>query len=171
MQALAGKGYDVKSIYSTVKSISVGEALIPLKKRRTKTKTLSFGNPICEAGLSMHKDGKVTDNGRTRQKFCCPLRQSKHGVCPCNKKMGATERKTGAAPNAEHSSPTTGFPLIVPVSISRGLTPCTRNAGDKIPVLRHLDRRDYGCATAPVQQISIHLPTPSLLWLLHYPLS
>ena len=25
-------------------------------------------------------------NGRTRQKFCCPFRQSKRGVCPCNHK-------------------------------------------------------------------------------------
>lgn len=34
----------------------------------------------------MHKDGKTTDNGRTRQKFCCPFLQSKTGVCPCNHK-------------------------------------------------------------------------------------
>ncbi|MBS5677627.1 MAG: transposase [Oscillibacter sp.] len=34
----------------------------------------------------MHKDGKTTDNNRTRQKFCCPFRQSKTGVCPCNHK-------------------------------------------------------------------------------------
>ena len=34
----------------------------------------------------MHKDGKTTDHGRTRQKFCCPFRQSRTGVCPCNHK-------------------------------------------------------------------------------------
>ena len=34
----------------------------------------------------MHKDGKTTDNHRTRQKFCCPFRQSKTGVCPCSHK-------------------------------------------------------------------------------------
>ncbi len=34
----------------------------------------------------MHRDGKTKDNGRTRQKFCCPFRQSKSGVCPCNHK-------------------------------------------------------------------------------------
>ena len=28
------------------------------------------------------KDGKTTDNNRTRQKFCCPFRQSKTSVCP-----------------------------------------------------------------------------------------
>ena len=37
-------------------------------------------------GFAMHKDGKTTNNGRTRQKYCCPFRQSKTGVCPCNHK-------------------------------------------------------------------------------------
>ena len=73
--------------YNTVKSVYEGEAFIPLNPRGTKaSKTLSSGNPVCEAGLAMHKDGKTTDNGRTRQKFCCPFRQSKTGVCPCNHK-------------------------------------------------------------------------------------
>lgn len=34
----------------------------------------------------MHKDGKSYDRGRTRQKFCCPLKSSKNCVCPCNYK-------------------------------------------------------------------------------------
>ena len=50
----------------------------------------------------MHKDGKTTDNGRTRQKYCCPFRQSKTGVCSCNhknwnngkKNRGCTRYKT-----------------------------------------------------------------------------
>ena len=50
----------------------------------------------------MHKDGKTTDNGRTRQKYFCPFRQSKTGVCPCNhknwnngkKNRGCTKYKT-----------------------------------------------------------------------------
>lgn len=37
----------------------------------------SLGHTICEAGLAMHKDGKLSDNGRTRQKYCCPFRRSK----------------------------------------------------------------------------------------------
>ena len=100
---LADKGYDVKSIYNTVKTVYEGEAFIPLNPRGTKaSKTLPAGNPVCEAGLAMHKDGKTTDNGRTRQKFCCPFRQSKTGVCPCNhknwnngkKNWGCTKYKT-----------------------------------------------------------------------------
>ena len=82
---LADKGYDVKSIYNIVKSVYEGEAFIPLNPRGTKaSKTLPAGNPVCEAGLAMRKDGKTTDNGRTRQKYCCPFRQSKTSVCPCN---------------------------------------------------------------------------------------
>ena len=84
---LADKGYNAKSIYNTVKSVYDGEAFIPLNPRGTKaSKTLPAGNPVCEAGLAMRKDGKTTDNHRTRQKFCCPFRQSKTSVCPCNHK-------------------------------------------------------------------------------------
>ena len=101
---LADKGYDVKSIYNTVKTVYEGEAFIPLNPRGTKaSKTLSAGNPVCEAGLAMHKDGKTTDGkGGIRQKYCCPFRQSKTGVCPCNHKnwnngkrnRGCTKYKT-----------------------------------------------------------------------------
>lgn len=100
---LADKGYDARHIYNAVKAVYAGEAFIPLKKRHAKNgKNLSVGNPVCEAGLAMHKDGKTTDSGRTRQKFCCPFRQSKAGVCPCNhkswnngkKNRGCTKYKT-----------------------------------------------------------------------------
>ncbi len=100
---LADKGYDVKNIYNTVKTVYEGEAFIPLNPRGTKaSEAISVGNPICAAGLAMHKDDKTTDNGRTRQKYCCPFRQSKTGVCPCNhknwnngkKNRGCTKYKT-----------------------------------------------------------------------------
>ena len=100
---LADKGYDAKIIYNTVKSVYEGEAFIPLNPRGTKDlKALPAGNPVCAAGLAMHKDGKTTDNGRTRQKYCCPFRRSKTGVCPCShknwnngkKNRGCTKYKT-----------------------------------------------------------------------------
>lgn len=100
---LGDKGYDVKSVYCLIRDIYCGDAVIPLNKRSTKdTQKLSVGNPICDAGLAMHKDGKTTDNGRTRQKYCCPFRQSKTGYCPCNhrnwnngkKNRGCTKYKT-----------------------------------------------------------------------------
>lgn len=34
----------------------------------------------------MWKDGKFSDGGRTRQKFCCPLKTSKNVDCPCHHK-------------------------------------------------------------------------------------
>ena len=85
---LGDKGYDVKTVYNLVKDAYEGEAVIPLNKRGTKSpEKLSVGNPICEAGLAIRKDGKTTDGGGgIRQKYCCPFRQSKTGVCPCNHK-------------------------------------------------------------------------------------
>ena len=85
---LGDKGYDVKTVYNLVKDAYEGEAVIPLNKRGIKSpEKLSVGNPICEAGLAIRKDGKTTDGGGgIRQKYCCPFRQSKTGVCPCNHK-------------------------------------------------------------------------------------
>lgn len=91
---LADKGYDVKAVYNAVKDIYHGECVIPLNKRNTKNpKKLSSGHPVCEAGLAMHKDGKFSDNGRTRQKYCCPFKHSKSGCCPCNHKNWNNGRK------------------------------------------------------------------------------
>lgn len=82
---IADKAYDVKEIYNTVKTVYNGDCAIPLNKRNTKNpEKLPSGHPICEAGFAMNKDGKTYDNGRTRQKYCCPFKQSETSVCPCN---------------------------------------------------------------------------------------
>ena len=84
---IADKAYDVKAIYNLVRDVYQGDAVIPLNPRNTRNpKKLPSGHPICPAGLAMNKDGKTTENGRTRQKFCCPFRQSKSSSCPCNHK-------------------------------------------------------------------------------------
>ncbi|WP_324293336.1 transposase [Lacrimispora defluvii] len=84
---LADKGYDVKNIYNQVHTLYHGECIIPLNKRNTKNpKLLPQGNPLCEAGLAMWKDGKFSDRNRTRQKFCCPLKSSPSADCPCHHK-------------------------------------------------------------------------------------
>ena len=81
---LADKAYDVKVIYNTVKDVYHGNCVIPLNQRNTKNpKKLPSGHPICDAGLAMHKDGKFSDNNRTRQKYCCPFKNSKSSECPC----------------------------------------------------------------------------------------
>ena len=84
-KSFAADKFDLKN---HVKDVYEGEAVIPLNNRSTKKpKKLAVGNPICEAGLAMSKDGKTPDgHGGLRQKFCCPFRQSKTTVCPCNHK-------------------------------------------------------------------------------------
>ena len=85
---IADKGYDTNAIYSLVKDVYCGDAVIPLNRRGTKApKKLPCGNVLCEAGLAMSKDGKTPDgHGGLRQKFCCPFRQSRTEECPCNHK-------------------------------------------------------------------------------------
>ena len=91
---LADKAYDVKGIYNTVHNAYNGDCFISLNKRNTKSpKKLPSGNIICEAGLAMHKDGKFSENGRTRQKYCCPFKRSKSGSCPCNHKCRNNGKK------------------------------------------------------------------------------
>ena len=91
---LADKAYDVKAIYNTVRNTYNGDCFFALNKRNTKNpKKLPSGNIICEAGLAMHKDGKLSDNGRTRQKYRCPFKRSKSGRCPCNHKCWNNGKK------------------------------------------------------------------------------
>ena len=80
---LADKGYDTKNIYDQVKKLYDGECIIPLNKRNTQNpKLLPQGNPVCEAGLAMNRDGRCYDQNRVKQKYCCPFKLS--GTCPIN---------------------------------------------------------------------------------------
>ena len=92
---IADKGYDIKQIYNTVKNVYDGDCVIPLNPRNTKNpKKLSCGNVVCEAGLAMHKDGRDKSGGRTRQKYCCPLKNSKDdSACPCAHKNYFNSKK------------------------------------------------------------------------------
>ena len=91
---LADKAYDVKAIYNTVHDTYNGDCFIALNKRNTKNpKKLPAGNIICEAGLAMNRDGKCRDHGRTRQKYCCPFKNSKTSCCPCNHKCWNNGKK------------------------------------------------------------------------------
>jgi hypothetical protein len=94
---IGDKGYDVKDIYNTVKDDYEGECFIPINPRGTKNpKLLPIGNPICEAGLAMHRDGKFTEKGNTRQKFCCPFKRTSHKYdCPIDHKSFIKGKNTG----------------------------------------------------------------------------
>ena len=64
----------MKTVYNLVKDACEGEAVIPLNKRGTKSpEKLSVGNPICEAGLAIRKDGKTTDGGGDSAEILLPL--------------------------------------------------------------------------------------------------
>lgn len=92
---IADKAYDIKEIYNTVRNVYNGDCVIPLNQRNTKNpKKLGCGNIICEAGLAMHKDGKDKSGGRTRQKYCCPFKNSKDdSACSCCHKNYMNEKK------------------------------------------------------------------------------
>ena len=83
---IADKGFDSKENHNFVKNELHGLAFIARNKRGTKEpKTLPSGNPICEAGLAMHKDGRQYLKDSIKQKFCCPFRTSNDDTkCPCN---------------------------------------------------------------------------------------
>ena len=91
---LADKDYDVKNIYNQVKTLYDGEYIIPLNQRNTKNpKLLPQGNSVCEARLAMWKDGKCSDQNRTQQKRCYPLKSSNTAYCPCYHKNFYNNKK------------------------------------------------------------------------------
>jgi len=95
---IGDKGYDVKDIYNTIKNDYEGECFIPINPRGAKDhKKLPIGNPLCDAGLAMVRDGKFSDSGRTRQKFSCPFKRSSHiNDCPCyDKRFKKGAKATG----------------------------------------------------------------------------
>ena len=168
---LADKGYDAKSIYNTVKSVYDGEAFVPLDPRGAKaSKTLSAGNPIYAAGLAaMHKDGKTTDNGRTRQKYCCRFRQSKTECLPLQpQELEQWEEKPGLHEIQDRCQTITDFPLTGNACVLSVSMPCVQSAKDTIPVSNPQVRNGCGCATAPARRTSIHwLISPP--WRLRWP--
>ena len=83
---VADKGFDSRNNYNHIKDAFHAQAFIAKNKRNSKTNNnIPAGNPICEAALAMHKDGKQYLKGYIKQKFCCPFRTSKDdSKCPCN---------------------------------------------------------------------------------------
>lgn len=110
---LGDKGYDVKTVYNLVKDAYEGEAVIPLNKRGTKSpEKLSVGNPICEAGLAIRKDGKTTDGGGgCRRNTAAPSASPKPVFAPATTRTGITARRTVAVPSIRPLQQTTDFPL------------------------------------------------------------
>jgi len=113
---LADAAYDAKIIYNTVYDLYNGDCFIPINSRGKKHLSLmSCGNPKCDAGFAMSKDGKHHNKkrGMLMQKFSCPFKYSKDdNVCPCNhprfirspekKSRGCTKRLMLSLPKDEN---------------------------------------------------------------------
>lgn len=85
----------VKNKFSkAIEILNQTNSFLPINPRGTKDpKKLPAGNPICDAGLAMHQDGKFSNNGRTRQKLCCLFKRTSHlHDCPCQHKNFHKER-------------------------------------------------------------------------------
>lgn len=153
---LGDKGYDVKTVYNLVKGAYEGEAVIPLNKRGTKSpEKLSVGNPICEAGLAIRKDGKTTDGGGgCRRNTAAPSAIPKPVFAPATTRTGITARRTVAVPSIRPFQQTTDFPLTGNACILSVSMLCVQNVSVTIPVLRHLVKKDFGFEMAAVLLIS-----------------
>lgn len=153
---LGDKGYDVKTVYNLVKDAYEGEAVIPLNKRSTKSpEKLSVGNPICEAGLAISKDGKTTDGGGGfGRNTAAPSASPKPVFAPAITRTGITARRTVAVPSIRPFQQTTDFPLTGNACILSVSMLCVQNVSVTIPVLRHLVKKDFGFEMAAVLLIS-----------------
>ena len=125
-----------------------GECVIPLNRRNTKNpKLLPQGNPVCEAGLAMWKDGKFSDSGRTSQKFCCPLKSSKNADCPCHHKNfynGKKHRGCTKYITIPDDLRLSDSPSIETANISKAITLFVQNVKDIILVSKIQGRNVCG---------------------------
>ena len=151
------QGLRCESIYNTVKTVYDGETFIPLNPRSTKaSEAISAGNPICEAGLAMHKDGKTTDGrGGFGRNTAAPSASPKPAFAPATTKTGTMGRKTRVVPSIRPFQQTTDFPLTGNACVLSVSMPCVQSVKDTTPALRRLGRNDYGCAMEPARQTSI----------------
>lgn len=90
---IADKGYDSNPFYEFVKNTLCANVIAPLKSN-AKTALFKGDIPLCEAGLTMHKDGHVYRKSGVRFKFCCPYKNSKSKICPCDNPNFHKQSKT-----------------------------------------------------------------------------
>ncbi len=160
------QGLLCESFYNTVKTVYAGETFIPLNPRGTKdSKVLSAGNPICEAGLAMHKDGKTTDNGHTARNTAAHSVNPKQARVSAVTRIGTTGRKTGVARNTRPLPMTTDSPWTAVVSILIEPMLCRQSVSATIPVSNPQGRSGCGCGAAQAWRTSTHWLI-SLPWLL-----
>jgi transposase len=80
---IADKAYDSNPFYEAIKEILGAKVIAPLRSN-AKTQLFDGTVPVCEAGLTMHRCGRIYRDSGVRYKFTCPLRGSSDKPCPCN---------------------------------------------------------------------------------------
>ena len=123
--------------------------MIPLNKSNTRDpEKLPSGNPICDAGLAIHKDGKhPMVRGTCARSFVVLFGTLNSTPVPVTTKTGTMARKTEDAPNTSRSLMTTGSPLTEVVLVLSAPMSCIPNANVTTLVLRHPSRNSFGSVT------------------------
>ena len=154
---LADKGYDVKSIYNTVKRSMRARLLSPSihaarKIQRHFLPVIRSARPgwLCTRMARPPTMGVPGRNSAARSASPRPV------FALVTTRIGTTARRTGAARNIRPFPMTTDFPLTVAASVSREHTPCVQSASVTIPASNPQVRNACGCATAPARQTSTH---------------
>lgn len=113
------------------------------------------------AGLAMHKDGRDKSGGRTRQKYCCPLKNSKDdSACPCAHKNYFNSKRTAAARSTSRCRTITGYQLTGHAYPSRKSMLCVL----KLNAITHASSRQVRSACGSA--VKTQLKTTRLLLIL-----
>ena len=161
---LADKGYDVKSIYNTVKTVYEGEAFIPLNPRAARKIQRHFLPVIRSArpGWLCTRMARPPTMGVPGRNSAAPSASPKPVFALVTTKTGTTARGTGDAPNIRPFQQTTDFPLTGNACILSVSMPCVQSVSVITPALRHLVKKGSGFEMAAVLLISTH-------WLISLP--
>ena len=166
---LADKGYDVKSIYNTVKrsmrarrlSPSIHAARKPWKRFLPVIRSARLGLPCARTA----RRPTMGVPGRNTAVLSASLRLV---FAPAATKTGTMGRKAGAARNTGPFPMTTDFPLTAAASVSREHTPCVQSVSATIPASNPQVRNGCGCAAAQARRTSTRWLIP-LPWQLRWP--
>ena len=161
---LADKGYDVKSIYNTVKrsmrasllSSSIHAARKPSKRFLPVIRYARLDWPCTRMARPPMAEGGFARNTAAPSASPIPV------FAPATTRTGTMGRKTGDAPSIRPFQQTTDFPLTGNACVLSVSMPCVQSVKDTTPALRRPDRNDYGCVTVQARQTSIRWSTSPL---------
>ena len=157
---LADKGYDVKSIYNTVKRSMRARRLSPsIHAARKPLKRFLLAIRSARPGWLCTRTEKPPTMGVPARNTAARSASPRPVFALVTTKTGTMGRKTGAARNTGPFPMTTGFPLTAAAFLSNGLTPCGRSVSVTIPASNPRVRNGCGCAVVQARRTSTHWPT------------